>query len=166
MSKYPWRFSVGKWDFLFILIEHTPKKTICRVLPLVQIPIVMIFFSLQKVALYTFDKAQLNVTFKDVGGNFISLPCNHKYVICKSKCPAWKCVCSAVLCLCKFVTLYTETCLISNPCLPLSYGTTVIPVTLYFKTPCMFPFILFLSLITAGFHPATYSRFLDNFLLR
>ena len=37
MSKYPWRFSVRKWNFLFILIEHTPKKTICRVFPSVQI---------------------------------------------------------------------------------------------------------------------------------
>jgi len=31
----------------------------------------MIFFSLQKVALYSCDEAQLNFTFKDVGGNFI-----------------------------------------------------------------------------------------------
>jgi len=70
------------------LIEHTPKKTLCRIFPLVQIPIVMILFSLQKAVLYTCDKAQLNVTFKEAGGNFISLPCNHKFVINISKCLA------------------------------------------------------------------------------
>jgi hypothetical protein len=64
---------VRKWDFLFILFEHTLKKTVRRMFPLVQIPVVIIFFSLQKVALYTCDEAQLNVTFKDVGGNFIKV---------------------------------------------------------------------------------------------